>query len=116
MSQRRTKTVGGTAIGRGVSAAIGELTLLGCITAGHVREAIATVITAEVAELGCSTVYMRIFQGTSESRFRRPALWAHSCLSAYISSVFTPVAHRGLLRIDMSWYAHNRPRSAESLR
>ena len=103
----------------GVSAAIGELTLLGCITAGDVWEAIATVVTAEVVGLVRSTVYMRIFQGVYESCFSRRLLWVHSCLSACFSHVltpFAPVAHRVSLTIDGSRYAHDRPRSAESLR
>ena len=76
----------------GVSAAIGELTLLGCITAGDVWEAIATVVTAEVVGLVRSTVYMRIVHGVSESRFSRPLLWVHSYLSDCFSRVFTPFA------------------------
>ena len=101
----------------GMSAAIGELTLHH--RCGQVRDAIATLATAEVSELVRSTEIMRIFHGVTESCFSRRSLWAHSCLSARFSRVltpFAPVAHRVSLTIDGSRYAHDRPRFAESLR
>ena len=91
----------------GVLAAIGERTPLGCLAAARVREAIVTVVTAEVGELGCSTVYMRIVHGVPESFFSRPSMWARSRLSAHFSRVFTPVTHRVLLRMAVSRYAHD---------
>ena len=97
-------------------AAIGERTPLGCLAAGQVREAIVTVVTAEVGELACSTDYRHSVHGVPESFFSRPSMWARSRLSAHFSRVFTPIAHRVLLRMAMSRFVHERLRSAESPR
>ena len=83
---------------------------------GQVQEVIATLVTAEVVELGCSTVYMRIVHDVPESRFSRPSLWVQGGLSLCFSCVLSPVTHRVSLSLDRLRYAHDCPRSAESLR